>query len=241
MDVSTLIHEHLPGDDPQVPDHYEDLMTQKNRLRSIVVRKRHSPTLSELDEALASLKSAQQIPSKQLADWEMEIMGFVYSADDETTRVERLVDFLEGMRSFAEVRTQASEADLTRWTRQTEEARGIKLISLILSDLALLESGSDEPEGEREWLIWDGLLVKCELLAFIQFVYRPLKRFEIQIHEPFTVNEFVAQHPNASRRELIGLMTSALHQRIQQPLLQFRKNSASDITSAVFEESMLTR
>lgn len=168
-------------------------------------------------------------------------MGFVYSADDETTRVERLVDFLEGMRSFAEVRTQASEADLTRWTRQTEEARGIKLISLILSDLALLESGSDEPDGEREWLIWDGLLVKCELLAFIQFVYRPLKRFEIQIHEPFTVNEFVAQHPNASRRELIGLMTSALHQRIQQPLLQFRKNSASDITSAVFEESMLTR
>ncbi len=219
-------------------------MTQKNRLRSIVVRKRFAPLLGDLALAINTVQTAMEKPRhlnlRRLKRWEEEVMGFTYLEDKNPhRRLERLIVALEAMRHYATIATNASATDKARWARQTDDARRIKLISLILSDLTLMDEDHAAEPGERQWLIWDGLLTKCEILVFGEFIYRGLKAFEVAMHQPFTVREFMEQHPQASRRELIRLINDHLHHVISQPLMRASKNSVSEVTNAVLESTAL--
>lgn len=212
----SLCKTHLPEEVSRIPQSLDELMLLKNRLRSIIARKRHAPPMDQLEAALSQANALQQQCSSQnpskwlinrLSRLETQWIG-VSSADMPVEkRIRRLRKHLEQQWPYALIRRHASPEDCKRWDAEMNDTRRVKLLTLLLLDL---ERADQSPEAVDE------ALVKLEILLFSRFVYRGPKEAVVRVGEPMDVKCWVREHSFLSRKALQQELTAQLRIKIAQ-------------------------
>lgn len=219
--LSNLCQEHLgqPAPEADLPIH--ELMVLKNKLRSITARKLYAPSPDALTGVITGathylerLKLNTLLTSKelkQLREWEAKWIGLVDEAIPLEKRLKNLLKHLKQQIPFAELRQTARPEDVGRWTQQIDDTRRIKLMALLLEDMA---RASETPED------LDGTLMKLEIMLFSQFIYRGPKEVIVTVGDPIDVKAFRANHPEANKTELQEALTQAIRDQLSQGLGQ---------------------
>lgn len=212
-DLLQRIHmEHL-GESPPAELSDEALMMLKNKLRSLIARKCYAPPMAELMAAIGQVDTWQAKhdqgtkPSlKQLQQLETQWIGQAFLQEGITHRLKRLRKHLSQQKPYAQALQAATPADRDRWKSQINQTRQIKLLTLLVHDLA------------RQDATWEGIdetLVKLEILLFSQFKYRGPKEALVAVGAPMDVKQFIADHPDQPIKALQAPLTETLRQTIQ--------------------------
>lgn len=215
----------------------EALMDLKNKLRSIIARKRYAPPLETLRHAISQVdlladaaknNSLSRREMKGLTQLEMQWIGIANTGGAVEKRLKVLAKHLKQQMPYAMVRHDAQPEDLVRWKKQINQTRQVKLLTLLLEDLK---------RRDESWEGLDETLVKLEILFLDRFVYRGKKEAQVRVGAPMDVKAFLLQHDGLSRRELQALlmesvrtqMETLLHAASFQPSLPSTAQQASDL------------
>jgi 1-acyl-sn-glycerol-3-phosphate acyltransferase len=203
--LRALVDEHDPRAQRENLS-WDALMLLKNRLRSLIYRKYHAPPLDSVNAALHRMENLlEPQPPALLRRREAQWIGRVFEREPFGKRQRRLLEHVRQQVPYALMRQSASGEDLARWGRQLNETRQIKLLTLLRDDI---DRQDDSPEGVDE------TLVKLEILLFSRFVYRGPKVVFADVGDAIDVKRFIANAPNASKRQL----TQQLNHRLQRDI-----------------------
>ncbi len=208
--LAELLREHLSDDEDIAGLTTEKLMQLKNKLRSLIARKRHAPPLAEWQPAITAAESLlhslqnRNLNRKELtrlARLETQWIGLACPDLEVKKRLQALVKHLRQQEPFARIRAQASDADLGRWSRQLNQCRQVKMLTLLMADL------------ERNDLSWEGIdefLVKLEILMFSRFTYRGPKVVSVHIGEWVDVKQALSQKEGLPKKQVIENLNASL-------------------------------
>ncbi len=212
--LQQLVSEHLPEAETRNLS-YDDLMMLKNRLRSLIVRKRHAPLPAELEpmlkqvEALGETLKSRELTSharKELSRLEARWIGLALEEHPDKERVRQLGKHLKQQVPYARIRQAASLEDLSCWDRQVNDTRRIKLLTLLVEDWQRKDISA---EGI------DDTLVKLEIMLFSRFLYRGPKKAVLRVGEPIDVKAFLKENSTLDKRALPSALLDLAYQQMQ--------------------------
>jgi 1-acyl-sn-glycerol-3-phosphate acyltransferase len=224
--LKSLCKEHQPNSAIEALT-LDELMLLKNRLRSIIARKRHAPPLGELEAAVTQTQQLQKAleedrfnskATKTLTALEQTWIGLSEPDKSPEKRLRVLSKHLNQQKPYALIRHDAQASDLVRWDRQINETRRVKMLTLLIGDL---EREDTTPEGIDE------TLVKLEILLFSRFAYRGPKSVMIRVGKPLDVKQWLSEAGGCPKKELQERLTSHLQETIAG-LLTFPVNGKLD-------------
>jgi 1-acyl-sn-glycerol-3-phosphate acyltransferase len=200
--LTALSEEHLSGEF-KAPVTLQGWMDAKNRLRSIIARKRYAPPLSELSVALdwaQTFSTFEAAPSAQqwrfLSQHEKKWLGQAYPEEiDFCKRGKRLYKHLKSQLSYAQLETIPEL--LARWEEQLNTTRRIKLLKLLERDCLI---GFTTLERIEE------ILSKVSIMALSEFPYQAQKKATLCLAEPIILS--------AESAPEISELTQQLHQAL---------------------------
>jgi 1-acyl-sn-glycerol-3-phosphate acyltransferase len=209
-----VLKEHLPQETLAKDMPMANLMILKNRLRSIIARKRHAPPLEELQSALESVadlttQCREGLPGaahlKRIKRLEVQWVGVARERESIEKRLRFLQRHLAQQIPYAEIRAQATPADLVRWDVQMNDTRRVKMLTLLMADLA---------RQDDSWEGIDEMLVKLEILLFSRFVYRGDKEAVMKLAEPVDVKQYLQAHAGLGKKQLQEQLMAELREII---------------------------
>lgn len=208
--LRTLLQEHLETVHYQdLP--YEDLMNLKNRLRSTIARKCFAPPVEELKTAIQQAEDLLNLTQhtardlKRLSRLENKWLGLAYPNLPFEKRMKSLLKHLRQQEPYALIRQQATPQDIIRWKTQMNDTRRIKMLTLLMGDLA------------RQDVSWEGIdesLVKLEIMLFSQFIYRGPKQVFVKAGDPINVNAFMQDRIGLPQKQIQAELLDHVRQTI---------------------------
>lgn len=207
--LETLCAEHAPKLMRETYS-YEEVMSLKNRLWSIIARKLHAPNASKLRAIVQEVEGASEsLLSSHLDRWEEQYIGITCEGAIEH-RKKRLLRHLRTQEPYAAWRTEASEGDCLRWQSQLVECRGAKMLTLL---------GEHLERRSATWEAIDETLSILDILVFTRFRNRGPLEAIVEVGGPMAVHEFVARNEHMTKQERVTALTQHFHATISGMLL----------------------